>query len=135
MSNIEKTGKRDLTYSAFRRKKEFNGCYFTDIDCLEWRSGKGFVAVIEHKEGLNNYPTKFQNERYKELSKALNVPYYLIQYSIAEHEDGSKEIREFKITKGENLIVEGQRGSVKLIQNGEWFLQFPDSHIQWIKNL
>jgi hypothetical protein len=134
-SNKELTGKRDLTYSTFRRKKEFGGCYFTDLDCLEWRPGKGFVAVIEHKEGFNNYPTEFQNKRYQELAETLNIPYYLIQYNTAEHKDGTKEIRELKITKGEHLVVEGQRGSVKVIQNYEWFIQYPEQHVKWIKNL
>jgi len=157
MSNIEKTGKRDLAYSDFRRDASgkwftftYNDrCYCMDIDWVEWRVNRGIIALMELKEGFSNYPTQFQHERYKEIAVAIKCPYYLIQYKITELQSvecckeckqkiivpNNKIITEFKITKGESLIVEGQRGSVNVIDPGIWFTQYPDQHIQWIKNL
>jgi len=132
MSNIERTGKRDLTYSEFLRSCDI-AC--SDLDFIIYDHNIDRIkAIIESKEGFNNYPSLYQHKLYLNISRATKAPYYLIQYSTADI-NGNKQIRDVKITKGESLIVEGKSGLVSLIDSGDWFLQTYNQHIKWIKNL
>jgi len=104
-----------------------------DFDLIDWRPGRGVVAVAELKKGFNNYPTLFEHKRYTEFAKLYKTPYWIYQYNIAELENikcqycegkgvvPKKELREIKIVRGDNLKTE--------------LVQYPDQHIKWIKNL
>jgi hypothetical protein len=131
--NIERTGKRDLTYSEFLRSCSV-ACSDLDFVIYDYANDK-IIAIIETKEGFDNYPSEYQHKLYLNVSKTLNVPYYFIQYTTAELDDEKKEIRYITVTKGESLIVKGKSGSAEVINTGDRTFQFLDQHIKWIKNL
>ena len=90
MVKPEFTGKRDLTYNLWHRTVG-DQYYMLDVDCLEWRNGRGIVAIIER--GLYNSESNYSKEaiiRFKrfelkvvtELSQKLKVPAYLTFYNI-----------------------------------------------------
>ena len=80
MVKPEITGRRDLTYSRWHRTLP-SYCYMVDIDCVEWRSTKGVVALIETCIGTAiAYKKKFQLRVLKEIAGKLGVPCYLVIY-------------------------------------------------------
>ena len=80
MVRPEVTGERPLEYSQWHRRHAPSWCYCTDLDFIEWRSGRGIVAVMEVKRG-GACLTGFQLKVLKELSEKLGVPAYLIRHN------------------------------------------------------
>jgi len=81
MVKPELTGERDLTYSRWHRTLG-DPYYMIDLDSIEWRSGKGVVALIEtaRLEAIV-YKKKFQIKVMKELAQRLGVLAYLVLYN------------------------------------------------------
>lgn len=144
MSNIERTNRRDLTYSNLRRQYLFEGCLCTDVDFLEIR-GNEIVGVHETKQGFDNFPTDFQKKWLKHSASSLCVPYYLTQFNIAELEQPKEPLRYCKKC-GEQLnyckkcdeIIERKR----IITNFRAFkdevdcgTQRIEDHAKWLKNM
>jgi len=52
-----------------------------DLDSIEWRSGRGVVALIEHARFTAIvYKKKFQLNVLKEIAQKIGVPAYLVLY-------------------------------------------------------
>ena len=131
MGNIERTGKRDLIYSNFLRK---NGIACSDLDFAIYDEFNDIViAIIEAKQGFNNYPSKYQHRFYLNVARSTHALYYIIQYELDELD--REKIIGFKFTEGESLIVEGRSGFVNVKDTGKWTLQRPDEHAKWLKRL
>lgn len=76
----EESGKRDLTYSTWHRTLP-DYCYMVDADSIEWRNGKGIVAIIETCNGnATIYRKKFQMMILRELASKLGIAVYLVAY-------------------------------------------------------
>jgi hypothetical protein len=75
--NVEKTGFRSLEYSEFRRTIG-DKLYHLDLDWIEWRSGRGIVALIETKKYGD--VSQFQRLVYTEIAKKLNIPAFVVTY-------------------------------------------------------
>lgn len=78
----EITGKRDLSYSKWHRTIG-NKYYMIDFDSVEWRNGRGIVALIEcalnrttSLQTLQN--KKFEFKVYTEASREMRAPAYLV---------------------------------------------------------
>jgi len=81
MVKPELTGERDLSYSRWHRTLG-DSYYMIDLDSIEWRSGKGVVALIETARlQAIVYKKKFQIKVMKELAQRLGVPAYLVLYN------------------------------------------------------
>lgn len=84
MVKDERTNKRDLIYSNWHRT--IGDIYYTlDFDYVEWRNGRGIVAIIEC--ALNHTTSqqllqakKFEFKVYTEASRKLHVPAYFVIY-------------------------------------------------------
>jgi hypothetical protein len=95
MVKPEGTGERDLSYSRWHRTIG-NSYYMIDLDCVEWRSNRGTVAIIETAMDMQNRPLE-QNVKYKQfeitvisqIAQKLEVPAYLVFHN--------KELTEYKI--------------------------------------
>jgi len=87
---------RDLRYNNWHREKLPKNCYAMDIDLLEFRAGRGIVAVTELKNA-NERIKQWQNNILIELGKKLEVPVYLIIH---------KELTMFKVT---NLLTNASK--------------------------
>lgn len=87
MVKPEFTGKRDLSYNKWHRTIGAP-YYMIDLDCVEWRSGRGTVAIIERTLDSTKY-TQEQIVEYKqfeitvtwEIAQKLQVPAYLVFYN------------------------------------------------------
>lgn len=90
-TNTETIGERPSTYSLFRRSPDFAGCYVVDIDFVEFRAGRGIVAVLgvtgrckDEQHLINCKPfiwerTKAERKILMAVSDALHVhAYYVI---------------------------------------------------------
>jgi hypothetical protein len=82
MPKEEVTGERDLCYSRWRRTVGHR-CYVIDIDGLEYRFGRGPVALIE-VTGINSdlAKKKFQLKALRELGVKAGIPSYLVRYQM-----------------------------------------------------
>ena len=81
MVKPEHTGKRDLTFHRWHRTLPPD-CYMVDLDCIEWRSEKGIVALIElARHTAIVYKKKFQCKIIKELATKAQIPAYLVLYN------------------------------------------------------
>jgi hypothetical protein len=91
MVREERTNFRDQEYSNWHRTiGESYSMY--DIDSIEFRwDGRGIVAIIELKKNIGGIPKDDQGKVYLIIARALNIPYYLVQY-----EEGMNEISVFK---------------------------------------
>ena len=84
MVKPEITGQRDLSYNIWHRKLG-NPFYMIDVDCVEWRAGRGVVALIE-KALITGKFTLQQIIQYKrfeikvitEIAAKLNVPAFMV---------------------------------------------------------
>jgi hypothetical protein len=86
MVKPELTGQRDLAYSKWHRTLP-NYCYMIDLDSVEWRNGRGVVALIETCRGTAvAYKKKFQLRVLKEIALKLQVPCYLVIYHYTDGE-------------------------------------------------
>ena len=100
MVRKEITGERDLTYSKYHRTLS-NKCYYSDLDGIEYRYGRGIVALIELKLWYGKLGRHQPNvmDDFK-----LNTPYplYVVWYT--------KPIKDFKVlnwrTKEECVMSE-----------------------------
>lgn len=81
MTRPEIQNNRDLRYSHWHRDRLSPACHCTDLDWIEWRRGRGVVALIEAKMGLGTPLREFQFDVYTELSRRSQVPFYLVNYS------------------------------------------------------
>jgi len=95
MVKPEYTGKRDLSYNKWHRTIG-DSYYMIDLDCVEWRSNKGTVAIIERALDMQKYPLeqiieykKFELTVASEIAEKLKVPAYLVFYN--------PQLTEFKI--------------------------------------
>ena len=80
----ERTGKRDLTYSTYHRTIG-DKYYALDFDFVEWRNGRGIVALFEcalnHTTSQQILQKKqFEFTVYTEASRKLQVPAYFVIY-------------------------------------------------------
>lgn len=89
MVKPEFTGKRDLTYNVWHRTIG-SQCYMVDLDCVEWRSNRGIVAIIERACDYQIYPRssllqfkKFEIKVASEMATKLSVPSFLVFYDEA----------------------------------------------------
>lgn len=87
MVKPEFTGKRDLIYNRWHRTIG-QPYYMLDLDSVEWRSGRGVVAIIERSLLTNVYPVekvlefkKFEIKVASEISQKLGVPSFLVFYT------------------------------------------------------
>jgi len=81
MVKPERTGERDLTYSRWHRTLG-DPYYMIDLDSIEWRSGKGIVALIETARfEAMVYKKKFQLKVLKELAERIGAPAFLVLYN------------------------------------------------------
>ena len=90
MVKREFSGKRDLTYNKWHRTLG-NPYYMMDVDCVEWRSGRGIVAIIErtlhYPEGKYSQQDIIGFKQFEiivmtELSEKLQVPAYLVLHNL-----------------------------------------------------
>lgn len=80
MVRQEESGERDLAYSGWHRTLP-NFCYMIDADSIEWRPGRGVVAIIETCRGTATVHKKvFQMKVLKEVATKLQVPFYIVSY-------------------------------------------------------
>lgn len=86
MTKPEFTGHRDLSYNRWHRRlgPEY---YMIDLDCVEWRNGRGTVAIIERTCYTRKYSIeqilefkKFQLKVTAEIAQARRVPAFLVLY-------------------------------------------------------
>ena len=114
MTKPEFTGHRDLAYNRWHRTigPEY---YMIDLDCVEWRHGRGTVAIMERTCYTRKYSIaqilefkKFQLKVTAEVARAANVPAYLILYEKNQHNTPTSfHVFELDITTGEaNFIRE-----------------------------
>ena len=81
MVKPELTGERDLTFHKWHRTLPSH-CYMVDLDCIEWRSEKGIVALIElARHTAIVYKKKFQCKVIKELATKAKIPAFLVLYN------------------------------------------------------
>ena len=85
----EKLESRPSAYSSWHRTIG-DGCFVVDVDWVEYREGRGVVALIDVTSNLNNEGhiinskrmiwerTNIQREVLITMSKALNVPAYFV---------------------------------------------------------
>jgi len=86
MVKEERTEKRDLRYSKWHRTLG-NPYYMMDLDCVEWRSGRGVVAIIEkairtHDQLLQEL---IKNKEWEmkvmlEIATKLEIPAYVVYH-------------------------------------------------------
>ena len=103
MAKQELTNTRDLTMNNFRRKELFNKCYMTDIDALEYRyidNKIKFVAIIDYKQWHVKDIDQSSIRAQYELSKQLNIPFYIVWYRI---EDDELEVKLWNVTENPNF--------------------------------
>lgn len=79
------------SYSEFHRT--IDKCYCIDIDCIEWRPGRGIVAIIcttgnlvDNGHIINSKPyiwkrTELERKIASEMSAKMNVPAYYVIHS------------------------------------------------------
>jgi len=79
MVKQEYSGTRDLTYSRWHRTLP-DKCYCMDLDWIEWRAGKGIVAVIETKDYRSRGIGRFQKEVMLIIANALKVPAIFVKF-------------------------------------------------------
>ena len=91
MTKPEFTGHRDLAYNRWHRTigPEY---YMIDLDCVEWRNGRGAVAVIERTLFTRKYSIaqildfkRFQLKVTAEMARARQVPAFLVLYEKNQH--------------------------------------------------
>lgn len=90
--NVELTGKRDLTYSTWRRTVG-KGCYATNIDWVEFRKRNGKlvpVAIIEDKYRKGNLKD-WQRKIMITIASMPKVPVYLVKHNCEDHPKDSSE--------------------------------------------
>jgi len=80
VSRREVTGKRPLEYSKFHREHLPRWCYMTDIDAVEWREGRGIVALIETADIRSKCDRDWQLRVLKELSRRSGIPAYFVRH-------------------------------------------------------
>jgi len=90
MTKPERTFNRDLRYSQWHRNKLSSDCYCSDLDWIEWRSGKGIVAFIEAKLNRDRV-TDFQRKIFLELEERSGIPFYVVRYN--------KDLTEFMVMR------------------------------------
>jgi hypothetical protein len=78
LTKPEITGVRDLRYSLWHRTIGPE-VYATDLDFIEWRNGRGVVALIEAKQGRGRL-SDFQRKVFCELSQRAKIPFYVVRY-------------------------------------------------------
>jgi hypothetical protein len=95
MVKEERTFKRDLTYNLWHRTIG-DAYYMIDLDCVEWRTNRGVVAILERSLNIQNGTLeqiigdkKFELTVYSQVARKLEVPAYLVFYN--------EELTEFKI--------------------------------------
>jgi len=86
MVRKERTFKRSSKYSKWHRTLP-NYCYVMDLDWVEWRSGRGVVALIEvairkNEQLLQNLIKlkDFETTILLEIATKLNVPAYVVYH-------------------------------------------------------
>ena len=100
MVRQEETNQRDLTYSHFHRTLP-DFCYMIDLDSIEWRAGRGVVALIETAKNVALvYRKKFQLKIIRELAQKIGAKGFLVLYNeeltmfevydLLSHEDWAK---------------------------------------------
>lgn len=93
MVRKEVTGFRPLDYSQWHRNHAPPTCYCTDLDMIEWRDGRGIVAVMEIK--LNDAcVTGFQLKVIKELAMKLQVRGFVVRYYPEVGKEGYFKVEE-----------------------------------------
>ncbi len=68
---------RDLRYNNWHKEKLPTSCFALDIDLIEFRAGRGPVAVTEIKNE-NEIIKPWQNNILREISERMGIPAYLI---------------------------------------------------------
>ena len=100
MTRKEITGERDLTYSKYHRTLS-NKCYYSDLDGIEYRYGRGIVALIETKLWYGKL-TKHQSNIMDDFKQNTKYPLYIVWYT--------RPIKAFKVfnwrTKEERVMSE-----------------------------
>lgn len=88
-SKKEKTNERASDYSQWHRTLG-SGCYAVDVDWVEWRAGRGVVALIcatgrlnDHNHIMNSKKfilnrTEVERKVCLEISESLEVPAYFV---------------------------------------------------------
>lgn len=80
MVKQEYTNTRDLTYSRWHRTLP-DKCYCMDLDWIEWRSGRGIIAVIETKDYRARGISNFQKNIMLDIATAIGVPAIFVKFN------------------------------------------------------
>jgi hypothetical protein len=87
MVKQEYTGKRDLSYNLWHRTIG-DSYYMIDLDCVEWRSNRGVVAILERSLDMQSgaleqiiEEKRFELTVYSQVARKLEVPAYLVFYN------------------------------------------------------
>ena len=78
MVKKEGTGIRRLEYSRWHRTISPK-CYLTDLDAVEYRYGRGIVALMEIKSQHSEL-SDFQIDVFNDLEKNTPYPLYIVWY-------------------------------------------------------
>jgi hypothetical protein len=91
-------------------------CLTTDLDFIEYRKGRGIVALLEIKQ--NSKLEYFQRQVFTELSRRSHLPFYFVSHN--------KDLSQFKVTEIERFKINDVRIE-PFPMNAEEFKKFMES--------
>lgn len=124
-SRPEYTGERSGFFSAWHRYRAYRECFFTDVDCLEYRQGRETVALLEVKRlgaelGWSQRQVLVDLARCNEC-RSERYPLLLVRYGDRKLEDQFLETGDLQLLSKARFLLEGLNSKGKaLVPEPTW---------------